>query len=236
MQIKCRYHKLRVRFFFFNNFFSNFAKINDKNMERIVGDILLMSANVADDAVGMPEPEKKNWYIAIVGHRTERMCSKRLTDLGYQSYVASQWEVRRWRNGRTQRAERIVLPARVFVRATEYERLRHIVNLPYINRFVTDPARKETPDSWAPVAVIPDQELDAFRRMLGQDELPVFLEDSRIQYTQGERVRVTAGQLAGMEGIVRIVSGDKRRLCISLDILGHAFVEIDKNFIEPVLA
>ncbi len=191
-------------------------------------------ANVADDAVGVPKPQKKHWYIAIVAHRSERTSSRLLTNLGYTNYVASQWEVRTWSNGRTKRVERIVLPARIFIRTTEDERLRTIVNLPFIYRFVTDRARKKSTDSWAPAAIVPDKEMEDFRRMLGQEEFPVFLEDSNINYANGDKVRVIAGRLAGMEGTVIAGGGEKRRLYVSLDILGRAFVEIDKNYLAPI--
>ena len=211
---------------------------NTKGLRKIADELALSPASVADDAVGVDkaagETGSRQWYIAIVGHRAERSSAKQLTSLGYQSYVASQWEVRTRSNGRRQRVERIVLPARVFVKATEQERLKSIVTLPFINRFVTDPARKASADAKSPVAVIPDTELELFRRMLGQDELPVFLEESAVRYAQGDKVRVKAGRLAGLEGVVRTVSEGKKRLYVSLDILGSAYVEIDKNYLEPI--
>lgn len=211
---------------------------NTKDLRKIADELSFSPAGVADDAVGVEAAAEKpgsQWYIAIVGHRAERACARQLTALGYRSYVASQWEVRTWRNGRRQRVERIVLPARVFVRATEQERLKHIVTLPFINRFVTDPARKASAGSKSPVAVIPDRELELFRRMLGQDEVPVFLEESAYNYAAGEKVRVKAGRLAGLEGVVRQAAEGKKRLYISLEILGSAYVEIDKNYLEPIL-
>ena len=208
-------------------------------MRKIADELALAPASVADDAVGVSKAAEevpgRQWYIAIVGHRAERSSAKQLTALGYQSYVASQWEVRTWRNGRRQRVERIVLPARVFVKATEQERLKNIVTLPFINRFVTDPARKASaPGAKFPVAVIPERELELFRRMLGQDELPVFVEESDVRYAEGDKVRVKAGRLAGLEGVVRVASEGKKRLYVSLDILGTAYVEIDRNYLEPI--
>ena len=200
-------------------------------MRKIADEPACTPASVADGAVGV---DNRHWYIAIVGHRAERTCSRLLTSLGWQNYVASQWEVRTLRSGRRQRVERIVLPARIFVRATEQERLKSIVTLPFINRFVTDPARKASADAKSPVAIVPDRELDLFRRMLGQDELPVFMEESAYHYSAGEKVRVKAGRLAGLEGVVRMADEHKRRLYVSLDILGTACVEIEKNYLEPV--
>ena len=159
-----------------------------------------------------------------------------LTNLGITNYVASQWEVRTWSNGRKKRVERIVLPARVFIKTTEEERLRTVVNLPFIYRFVADRARKKDQYSCAPAAIVPDKEMDEFRRMLGQEDYPVILEESHINYSAGDKVRVIAGKLAGMEGTVVQTGGDKRRLYIYFSILGNAFVEIDKNYLAPISA
>lgn len=219
-------------------------------LKKNVFDASAAPVNATDDAVGVtaaPEeparkentseehPQEEHWYIAIVGHRTERLCSRLLSELGYVNYVATQWETRRRSTGGKRRVERVVLPARIFVKTTEQERLRHVVKLPFIFRFVTDRARKETPDSWAPVAVIPDAELEKFRRMLGQEEMPVLF-DSGISFAAGDKVRVTAGKLAGMEGTVVRSNEAKRRLYVSLSILGSAYVEIDKNYLEPLNA
>lgn len=199
-----------------------------------------MSTNVADGAVGVSaapaaESENKHWYIAVVGNRTERLCARRLADKGFESYVASQWEIRHWANGRKKRVERLVLRARVFVRATEKDRLAIVARLPYIYRFVTDPSRRPSPDAWAPVAVIPDRELALFRQMLGQEEYPVTLEESHVHYDIGDRVRVKSGKLAGLEGVVNLQDkAESSRLHVSLDLLGCAIVEIDKHFLEKI--
>jgi len=192
------------------------------------------SAAVNDTAGAVGVAEQRHWYIAIVNHGSERTSCLALRNLGYESYVPTQGMTRRYASGRKKRTERLVLPAKVFVRTTEEERLRHIVNLPFIFRFMTDPARRANPEQRSPVAIIPDRDMDAFRLMLGQEEFPVTVDGSGISFSAGDKVRVAYGSLAGLEGLVRETADGGRRLYVSLDILGSAFVEIDSVNLEPV--
>lgn len=184
------------------------------------------------EAVGVSGPLK--WFIAIVKHGDEKKCAGTLSKLGYEVFLPAQRELRRYSSGRKKWVDRLVITSKVFVRATEKARLTHIVNLPVVNRFMTDPSRRPEPRANAPVAVIADKELDLFRRMLGQDELPVEIEDIRVNYAAGDRVRVVIGKLAGLEGIVRQVTDGRQRLYVSLDLLGSASVIIDRTWLEPV--
>ncbi|MBQ7459236.1 MAG: hypothetical protein IJS70_08720, partial [Bacteroidales bacterium] len=94
--------------------------------------------------------------------------------------------------------------------------------------------RRPEPRANAPVAVVADKELEMFRRMLGQDELPVEIEDTNISYAAGDKVRVVVGKLAGLEGVVRQATNGHQRLYISLDLLGSASVEIDRAWLAPI--
>lgn len=47
------------------------------------------------------------------------MCAEKIAALGYDTYVPTQKELRRWKNGRRKIIDRIVIPAAVFVRCTE---------------------------------------------------------------------------------------------------------------------
>ena len=184
------------------------------------------------EAVGVPEPLK--WFIAIVKHGDEKKCAGILSSLGYEVFLPAQRELRRYSSGRKKWVDRLVITSKVFVRATEKARLTHIVNLPVVYRFMTDPSRRPEPQANAPVAVIADKEMDMFRIMLGQDELPVEIEDRHISYAAGDRVRVVIGKLAGLEGIVKQVTDGRQRLYVSLDLLGSASLDIDRTWLEPV--
>jgi len=192
------------------------------------------AATMTDTAGAVGVPSNRHWYVAIVNHGAERLCCDRLAREGYESYLPSQKTVRRYSNGRKKKIDRLVLPSLVFVRATEQERLKQIVNHPLVNRFLVDRARKTAQGSPSPAAIIPDEEMNMFRIMLNQEEFPVSIEQQWVPYSSGDKVRVTRGRLAGLEGTVKQAEDGKRSLYISLSILGTARVEIDRADIIPL--
>ena len=190
------------------------------------------TANVAADAVGMAFSEEKRWFVAIVKHGSEKICGKRLTELGYENYIPVQRVFKQYASGHKKWVDKLVLTSKVFVRTTENERLKNVVKLPYIYRFMVDPSRRDNIDGRASAAVIPDKEMAIFRRMLEQDELPVTFEKTGMSYSAGDKVRVVVGKLAGLEGTVTRTEDNRRRLYVSLDILGSASVEVESSWLE----
>ena len=192
----------------------------------------ITTAKYAADAVGVSVAEKKQWFIAVVKHGNEKICSKILTDCGYENYIPIQRELRLYASGRKKWVDRIVLPSKVFVHVTEDERLKNVVTLPVVNRFMVDPSRRGNTNGNASAAIIPDKEMAMFRLMLEQDEVPVTISEGGVPYSAGNQVRVTVGRLAGLEGTVLREATDKGRLYVSLDILGSASVEVDRSWLE----
>ncbi len=178
------------------------------------------------DAVGVP---RRQWYVAIVNHNTEKASSCRLTKLGYDCYVAIQDEYRVWRNGRRAKVSRVVIPSTVFIFCTEAER-RHIVGLPFINRFMTDKAGTSKDTLNHPPAIVPNVQMDILRFMLGNSDTPVTVSG---QYTKGDKVRVIRGRLRGIEGVVARASDGKSKLYVRIGMLGFANLEIDPINVEP---
>ena len=189
----------------------------------------MTTANDADDAVGV---NGLHWYIAVVTNRSERKCSESLRLAGYESYVAIQRETHIWKNGRKADVDRIVLPSLVFVRTTETDRLKRVAFLPYVKRFVSDPARRKEEHAPAPAAIVPDAEMQTLKFMLERSEHPVIVDAAVFQ--SGDRVEVVSGRLKGLQGIVRRVEDGKSRLFVSLDILGSAHVEIDRKDLKSI--
>ena len=126
------------------------------------------TGTVIDDAGGVAE---SHWFVAIVNHNNELNVHRRLTAMGYDSYVASQQEMRERRNGRRVKVDRLVIPSKVFIRCTEKER-RQIVTLPFINRFMTDIACRPGEMLRRPMVVIPDREMRVMQFMLGYSDSP----------------------------------------------------------------
>lgn len=185
-----------------------------------------LAGSYTGDAVGVPA----SWYVAIVSYNTEKRVAEQLEKSGYDSFVATQEEYRQWSNGRKARVKRVVIPCMVFVRCTERERLQ-IVNLPYINRFLTDKAA--TPTAYGrKVARIPDIQMAKLRFMLGQSDMPVGFVQGPLK--KGDEVRVVRGSLRGLEGIMHTDSEGKSALVVRLDVLGGALVQIHPSDLERI--
>lgn len=174
------------------------------------------------DAVGVPSPK---WYVAIVNNNSEKDVRRKLSRLGYDSYVATQQQTKVWRNGRRARVEAVVIRTIVFVRCTEKER-RLLVTLPYINRFMTNRAVA----AGRSLAVVPDREMHTLQFILGNSDTPVTVEDTPLR--RGDRVKVLRGSLMGLEGEI-IDSASGTELVVRLDILGCARLNIDRINVEP---
>lgn len=177
----------------------------------------------AGDAGGVSRP---NWYVAIVNNNSEKEVRERLARLGYDTYVATQWQTKIWRNGRRANVEAVVIRTIVFIRCTERQR-RQIVTLPYINRFMTNRAvaTQRTP------AIIPEYEMHTLQFILGNSDTPVTIEQRPLH--RGDRVKVVRGSLMGLEGeIIDTPSGSE--LVVRLDILGCARLNIERISVEPL--
>lgn len=181
-----------------------------------------------DDAVGVSD---RKWYVAIVGNNREKSVAEKLEALGFESFVASQEELRVWKNGRRKTVDRVLLSAIVFVRCTESERRRIVVNLPYINRFMTDRAAKSDASLNRPLAVVPDSQMAALRFMLGQSDNPVTFSGD---YVRGQNVRVVRGNLRGLEGEIVSLADGSSQLVIVIDALGCAKVHINPIDVERI--
>ncbi|MDE6513429.1 MAG: UpxY family transcription antiterminator [Muribaculaceae bacterium] len=173
-----------------------------------------------DGAVGIPEA---SWYVAIVNSRHEKKAADNLAQMGLESFVATQDELRIWKNGRRKIVARVVIPSTVFIRCTEAQR-RRIVALPYINRFLVN-RMADSGTLNKPVATIPDEQIQTLKFMLGQSDHEVnFIPGP---FAANEKVRVIRGKLKGLEGIVMHNADDTtRKLIVRMGILGGATVTI----------
>lgn len=186
----------------------------------------------ADGAVGVPTA---NWYVAIVNARHEKAVAQRLLDTGHTAYVATQQELHIWKNGRRKKIDRVVIPSVVFIRCTEQQR-RQIVTLPYICRFMVN--RTAAPGTHArPVAIVPDDQIQKLRFMLGQTDYPVDFQP--VAYRVNDNVRIIRGPLAGLTGQVTAATtssspSSPQTITILIAHLGCAHLTIPARDLAPL--
>lgn len=188
------------------------------------------TAPKVDDAVGVP---KKYWFVAIVNNKSERQCAKKLGKLGFECYVPTQEEIHIWRTGVKKIVDRIIIPSIVLIHTTEAERKQCIVTLPYINRFMTNRARKKDDFGKHPVAIIPDDQVMQLKFMLGHADAPVEFEST--WFKLGDKVRIIRGGLTGLVGNVHRKQIGKSYVVVKIDCLGFASVEVPLENIEIML-
>lgn len=191
------------------------------------GSIFSAGSNDVDDAVGVP---KAQWFVAIVNHNSEKTVYDKLTNQNFECFIATQQELRVWRNGRKSKVDRVVIPSTVFIKCTEKER-RQIVTLPYINRFMTNRAGSNGELMHKPLAVIPDIQIKTLKFMLCQSDTPVIMSGN---YQKGDKVRVVRGKLKGVEGEVLDMPDGTKDLVVKIDFFGCARLSIDPLNLEHV--
>jgi transcription antitermination factor NusG len=143
-----------------------------------------------------------------------------LTKKGFDIFLPTYKSIRQWKD----RKKSLLLPlfpCYVFIR-NSVERHLEVVTTPGVWYIVTANGQP---------AGIPSAEIEQIRRVMANAprlEPHPFL-------TTGDRVRVKAGPLVGVEGILlRQKGGD--RLVLSLELLGRsAALEMDVALVEPVL-
>lgn len=180
-----------------------------------------------DGAVGVPEAK---WFVAIVNSRHEKKVAENLQETGVSSYVATQKEMKVWKNGKRKTVDRVVIPSVVFVNCTEKER-RQIVGLPFIYRFMVNRSA-ESGTLNKPIAVIPDLQIRKLQFMLGQSDLPVNFVPSAFKVK--DNVRVIRGSLKGLYGQIMENSDGTHTLTVGLELLGGAAVKIDPYDVEKI--
>lgn len=165
--------------------------------------------------------EDEHWYVACVRSCQEKKVAESLGERAVRYYLPLRREVRRW-SDRNKVVSVPLVPGVVFVRCRNSERASILSGDPRIWRFLPDAGK---------VAIVRDAEMDDFRRLVeeGTGELAFHGEALK----PGDRVRVKAGPLAGLE--CELVEVDGRRcIAVRVGLLGAATMDLDLDSLERV--
>jgi transcription antitermination factor NusG len=158
------------------------------------------------------------WYAVYLHPRREAMVAKHLAFRAVEYYLPTYQAVHTWKNRCTKHLELPLFPGYLFVRICNQQRVA-VLSVPGVVQLVGQ-LGKATPLS--------DSEMDTLRLGLSarkpQPHAPL---------SEGERVRIRSGALAGLEGTLQR-GADGPRVVISLDIIAQgASVEVDWSELEP---
>jgi transcription antitermination factor NusG len=146
---------------------------------------------------------QRRWYAAYVCVRHEKRVAEYLQWGGLDCYLPIYRSTRTW-NKRRVEVDLPLFPGYVFVRIALTERLR-VLSAPSVVHLV---GRGAEP------LPLNDAEVDAIRGCL----LPQFQAEPAEYLPMGSRVRVVAGPLRGLEGVV-VRDNGRARFIVSIDLI-----------------
>ena len=160
----------------------------------------------------------RHWFVLFVRSNQEKIISHRLADREIEHLLPCYRSLRQWKDRRVM-LERPLFPGYLFVRLPFEERTK-VLTIPNVVSLV---GKRSTP------SVVSDEEINWIKcGMKYGNAMP------HPYLAEGEGVRVVAGALAGMQGIL-LRKQNNTRVVISLDAISRSFVvEVDLDSIEPV--
>ena len=169
------------------------------------------------------EKSERRWLAAYVKMHHEKKVRDRLNDMGVESFLPLQTEVRQW-SDRKKTVERVLISMLIFVKVDREEQLR-VLQVPAVLRYMV--LRGER----AP-AEIPAKQMDRFRFMLDYSEGSVNFNTGDLQ--PGEQVLVIKGPLKGLTGELISIDG-KSSIAIRIERLGCATVEMSEGMVDKIV-
>lgn len=161
------------------------------------------------------------WYALYTRHQHEKTAAWILSNKGLEIFLPLYSDTRRWKD-RVKQISLPLFPCYLFLRGP-VERWHSVLMTPGVSTVVEFAGQP---------AAIPSSEIDAVRQVLAgslRAEPHPFLKC-------GDRVRVKAGPLEGLEGIL-VSKKNLFRLVLSVELLQRSVaVEVDVSMVERVLS
>lgn len=172
------------------------------------------------------------WYVLRVTYQRELAAKRALGELGIEHFVPVRTVRRRNAAGRFYRAQEAALHNYVFARTTRaaIDELKTF-RLPYL-RYVVYPEEGRNR-----IMTVPEEQMNHFIAVAGRcDEQVLFLRPEEVDLAQGDRVRITGGVFAGVEGVfVRVRNARQRRVVVRIDgVAAVATAAVPAQLIEKI--
>ncbi|WP_339735028.1 UpxY family transcription antiterminator [uncultured Sunxiuqinia sp.] len=161
------------------------------------------------------------WHAVYVKSRAEKKSLGELIRRGIEAYLPLQVSKRQW-SDRVKIVEEPLLRGYLFVRVSyrEYVEVLKVSGVMAFISFGNEPAK------------IPEKQINDLKLFIEKVNSAVHVTNENI--AKGQKVRVVAGALAGIEGEISEVRG-KKRIVLRFDKLGCSiFADVSTQFIEKV--
>lgn len=168
----------------------------------------------------MNSSEMKFWHAVYLKSRHEFKVEKKLTETGIDHFLPVIERLRQWKD-RKKRVSFPLFPGYIFVHIPDsYDHVLTVLKTTGVVRILTLEGK--------PVR-IPEEQIIALQKLI-ENKQPI---DPHPYISEGQRVRIKTGPLAGIEGIL-MEKQKQNLLVLSVDLLKQgASVKIDAFDIEP---
>ncbi len=167
-----------------------------------------------------PELQDLHWHAIYTSPRHEKKVHEYLTYREVESFLPSYRASHRWKNGCKPLVETPLFPGYLFVKIGPQQRVR-VLEIPGVLWFI---------GSRSEAARVSDMEIETLRSGLHLKKFAPYRD-----LIVGEKVRIKAGPLSGLAGVlVRTSNGP--RVVLTLDLIKQSVaVELDAEDVEPVI-
>jgi transcription antitermination factor NusG len=184
------------------------------------GEALLMAtiSTVVDPSLTPPETPTMSmrWYAAYTLPRHEKLVTHQLEQKAVEAYLPLYEAVHRWKD-RKARIQMPLFPGYVFVQIPISERLK-VLEIASVLRIVSFQGH---------AAALPEGEIEALKTALLHSKAEPYP-----YLAVGKRVRVNAGPLQGLEGVIIRRKGTWRIVVTVDSIMRSMALEIDSSDVE----
>lgn len=151
------------------------------------------------------QPLEAHWYAVYVVARHEKVVAKQLVRRSVESFLPLYHTVHYWKKRRAE-VQLPLFPGYLFVRIPAAKRLR-VLEIPGVVHLVS---------SYGLPVAVPKEEIETLRTALQHRRSEPYP-----YVTVGRRVRIQAGPLRGLEGVVQR-QNSQTRIIVSVDFIQHS--------------
>ena len=175
--------------------------------------------SVTEPRASAPAQYEPRWYAVYTSANREKGVARQLDLRHVEHFLPTFSSVRRWKD-RKVTLQSPLFPGYVFVRLALWDRLR-VLQIPGVVRFVGFGALP---------AALPQEEIETLRSGLS----PRLCAEPHPFLTVGRRVRIKAGSLQGLEGILVRRKGNLR-VVVSVALISRSIaVDVDASELEEI--
>lgn len=173
------------------------------------------------------EAEEKHWFAMRVTYSREVKMKELLEEKGVECFVPMQYQTKIIR-GRKAKILKPVIHNLLFARATKTEMQEIKKHYEYLQYIINREHQK---------IIVPDAQMQRFIAVAGTyDEQLIWVNPEDLNLKKGTRVRITAGDFEGQEGIFVKVKGarDKRVVIAIQGVIAVAMATLHPSLIEVI--